>query len=228
MASFTFETKLPIPISAKELQERIKSLFAIKDALDSEIETLIGRKADHSGNLYHCLRCDYKWNSRLMRRPNGCPKCRTKKFDQKPAYTYEEKLKRKQEVLAKRDQYVESFKAYTKQTEEDLRHPPISLPSLTGNPPPMPHSVLTRQVSSEADSIQNVALTPPPVAPMSLRERLAQMSKGGDALRLPSQETIMTGQLSNGAAADGAHPEQNESASEDELMEAINGENDVT
>jgi len=205
MASFTFETKLPIPISAKELQERIKSLFAIKDALDSEIETLIGRKADHSGNLYHCLRCDYKWNSRMMRRPTGCPKCRTKKFDQKPAYTYEEKLKRKQDLEAKRVPVVSST--------------PIP-------PAPMAHSVLTRQVSLESDSIQNVALTPPPTAPMSLRERLAQMSKREWAIDVEASARLNE----NNKDGEILIPIQKSAAaqSEDELMEAINGDNDVT
>jgi predicted Zn-ribbon and HTH transcriptional regulator len=221
MAYFTFNTNIPLPRTAEELQDRIKSLFAIRTELDREIESLMGVKAE-AAKPYHCVRCDYKWKSRLAHRPKMCPRCRIKKFDRPPLYTYEEKIQRKKELLAEKEKVV---------------------------PSPMPHSVLTRSldypnaptypVSTEADSIQNVSLTPPPVPmkflkdnipmgdkpTMSLRERLAMMSKGGDDLRLPSQEmTTTTGQLSNGAAADGAHLESNESATEEELLETINGD----
>jgi len=192
MPSFTFSTRVPIPNTAKELQDRLKSLFIIKDELDREIETLIGRKADHAGNLYHCLRCDYKWNSRLMRRPNGCPKCRTKKFDIQPAYTYEEKLRRKQERLARNEEYLVKKWA--------VPQPP--------DPGPLPHSVLTRSISEEP-----IALTPPPAPdrPLSLRERLAQLAaQPPPEPQAPAPEPVIV------------------EASEDQLVEAINGEDDAT
>jgi len=74
----------------------------------------------------------------------------------------------------------------------------------------MPHSVLTRQVSSKSDSIQNVALTPPPTAPMSLRERLAQMKSQPPVEVAPTPEPVVV------------------ESSDDELVEAINGESEAT
>jgi len=221
MAYFTFNTNIPLPRTAEELQDRIKSLFAIRTELDREIESLMGVKAE-AAKPYHCVRCDYKWKSRLAHRPKMCPRCRIKKFDRPPLYTYEEKIARKKELSEQRDQYKESFEAYVKQTGEELRHPPIEIPSLA----PMPHSVLTRQISTEADSIQNVMLTPPPEPdrPLSLRERLA-MLKSQSATESESDTPFplnLSG--SNGAATDGAHLESNESVTEDELMEAINGD----
>ena len=213
MAYFTFNTNIPLPNTAQELQDGIKSLFAIRTELDREIESLMGCKAE-AAKPYHCVRCDYKWKSRLAHRPKMCPRCRIKKFDTPPIYTYEEKIQRKKELLAEKEKV---------------------------SPSPMPHSALTRQVyvesavprvSVEADSIQNVMLTPPPEPdrPLSLRERLA-MLKSQSATESESDiicaEMKPTGQsvlLSNGAAADGAHLESNESATEEELLETINGD----
>jgi len=222
MAYFTFNTNIPLPRTAEELQDRIKSLFAIRTELDREIESLMGVKAE-AAKPYHCVRCDYKWKSRLAHRPKMCPRCRIKKFDRPPLYTYEEKIARKQEQLT-RDRV----------TEELPKEVPIVIPA------PMPHSVLTRsldypgapatQISTEADSIQNVMLTPPPEPdrPLSLRERLA-MLKSQSATESESDTPFplnLSG--SNGAATDGAHLESNESVTEDELMDVINGESDVT
>ena len=207
MAYFTFNTNIPLPNTAQELQDRIKSLFAIRTELDREIESLMGCKAE-AAKPYHCVRCDYKWKSRLAHRPKMCPRCRIKKFDTPPIYTYEEKIQRKKELLAEKEKV---------------------------SPSPMPHSALTRQVyvesavprvSVEADSIQNVMLTPPPEPdrPLSLRERLA-MLKSQSATESESDTPFplnLSG--SNGAATDGAHLESNESVTEDELMEAINGD----
>jgi len=196
MAYFTFNTNIPLPRTAEELQDRIKSLFAIRTELDREIESLMGVKAE-AAKPYHCVRCDYKWKSRLAHRPKMCPRCRIKKFDRPPLYTYEEKIARKQEQLT-RDRVA----------EELPKEVPIVIPA------PMPHSVLTRQISTEADSIQNVMLTPPPEPdrPLSLRERLAQMKSQPVQQFEPTPEpepVIM---------------ESTVEQSEDELMEAINGD----
>jgi len=202
MAYFTFNTNIPLPRTAEELQDRIKSLFAIRTELDREIESLMGVKAE-AAKPYHCVRCDYKWKSRLAHRPKMCPRCRIKKFDRPPLYTYEEKIARKQEQLT-RDRAI----------EELPKEVPIVIPA------PMPHSVLTRQVyvesavprvSVEADSIQNVMLTPPPEPdrPLSLRERLAQMKSQPIQQFEPTPEP---------------EPVIIEQETEDELMEAINGD----
>lgn len=213
MPSFTFETRIELPNTGEELQTRIKSLIAIKDELDREIAILLGRRIDFEpGRPYHCIRCDHKWVSRLPHRPKRCPQCRIKKFDVPPTYTYADRVR---------------------QTSYETREHEVPQA-------PLPHSVISRpQVSVENDSIQNMALTPPPVPgtmnpqPLSLRERLALMSKGGDAqssahnAALPIQQVHSTSakeQELEGAAADGAHLIMNESASEDQLVEAINGD----
>jgi predicted Zn-ribbon and HTH transcriptional regulator len=213
MPSFTFDINLPIPRTAQELQDRLKSLFAIRTELDREIESLMGVKAETS-RLYHCVRCDYKWKSRLAHRPKMCPRCRIKKFETPPIYTYEEKIARKKELLAEKEKV---------------------------SPSPMPHSVLTRSldypnaptypVSTEADSIQNVSLTPPPTPmqflkdnipmgdkpTMSLRERLAQMQKESPPGSFMTTDAIIE-----------SEPVIVEQATEDELMDVINGDTDVT
>jgi len=193
--SFSFKTHLPLPATGQELQDRIKHLFAIREALDQEIETLMGVKAE-TAKLYHCVRCDYKWKSRLAHRPKMCPSCRVKRFDRPPLYTYEEKIARKQELLAK---------------QQAVEQPP----------PPMPHSVLTRsldypdapkyQISTESDSIQNVALTPPPAPdrPLSLRERLEWIKSQPPPVVVVESEPVI---------------EQ----TEEDLMASINGESDAT
>ena len=184
--SFSFKTHLPLPDTGQELQDRIKHLFAIREALDQEIETLMGVKAE-TAKLYHCVRCDYKWKSRLAHRPKMCPSCRVKRFDRPPLYTYEEKIARKKELAAKR----------------------VEVTSSTPVEAPMPHSVLTRQVSLESDSIQNVTLTPPPM-PMSLRERLEWMKTQPPPIPEPTEDLHLK--------------ERFDSPSEEDLMEAINGE----
>jgi len=191
MPSFTFVTRRELPDTAREMQDRIKYLFAIREELDRELELLMGRRDTFEpAKPWHCVRCDYDWRSRLPHRPRQCPKCKAKKFDSPPLYTYAEKVARK---------------------------------AANGKlPPPLAHSVITRQVpppqvSTEADTIQNVALTPPPTpgtmnpVPLSLRERLAQRQ----AMK-PQVEPIMA-------------PEPvTVEATEDELMDVINGEPDAT
>lgn len=188
MPKFTFETKLPLPETAEDLSVRLKHLFAIKDALDKEIEELLGRRTEER-KPYHCVRCGHRWYSRLLRRPLMCPMCRTKRFDEKPAFTYEEKVARKKELEARRAQVVSS----------------TPIPTA-----PMPHSVLTRQVSSENDSIQHVTLAPPPALdrPLTLRERLAQMASQPkpEPEPTPEPEPVIIEQ------------------SDDELVEAINND----
>jgi DNA-directed RNA polymerase subunit RPC12/RpoP len=200
--SFSFKTHLPLPATGQELQDRIKHLFAIREALDQEIETLMGVKAE-TAKLYHCVRCDYKWKSRLAHRPKMCPSCRVKRFDRPPLYTYEEKIARKKEQ--KELVYL----------REKGKRVPVDTP-LEELPPinpmaPMPHSVLTRQISTESDSIQNVALTPPPAPdrPLSLRERLEWMKTQPPPVVVVESEPVI---------------EQ----TEEDLMASINGESDAT
>jgi len=195
MAYFTFNTNIPLPRTAEELQDRIKSLFAIRTEIDREIESLMGCRTE-AAKPYHCVRCDYKWKSRLAHRPKMCPRCRIKKFDRPPLYTYEEKIQRKKELL------LDKAKSAI-QMEQERFEIPVSVA-------PMPHSVLTRQISTEADSIQNVSLTPPPEPdrPLSLRERLAQMQVSQPIPEpTPAPEPVMI-----------------ESATEEELLETINGD----
>jgi hypothetical protein len=160
-----------------------------------------------------------------------CPKCRAKKFDSPPLYTYEEKVARKRERLQQQAQIYDTVQHGGERAgemasirknsghgllPEDRRG--FDSPTVSTS---LPHSVLTRQVSLENDSIQNVTLSPPPVPgtinsqPLSLRERLAYMKMQPVAVAattepIPAPKDVVT------------------EASDDELVEAINGEDDAT
>ena len=212
MPTFTFETRLPMPQTSDELHGRIRALVEIKDELDREIAILQGKRIDFEpGKPWHCVRCDHVWVSRLPGRPRMCPKCKVAKFDSKPRYTYAERAKRRIPRL----DYARA------QAREEIE-----------KTAPLPHSVITRALSPE-DDIGSVALTPPPVPTqptMSLRERLALLKSqpaAGSESDISSTQRTLAG-LTDGAAADGAHPEPNESATEEDLVQAINGETDAT
>jgi len=232
MPSFTFVTRRELPDTAREMQDRIKYLFAIREELDRELELLMGRRDTFEpAKPWHCVRCDYDWRSRLPHRPRQCPKCKAKKFDSPPLYTYAEKVARKQELLARKKLtepdpfYKENYKTYVGVVGDALRN--TKLPEIPSAP--MPHSVITRQVSTEADSIQNVALTPPPIpgtmnpVPLSLRERLKQMQDSKPVGPQPIAE-----QWEKVVKEDPTLGKWPSETTEDELMEAINGEPDAT
>lgn len=207
MPSFTFETRIELPNTGEELQTRIRSLVAIKDELDREIAILLGRRIDFEpGRPYHCIRCNHSWLSRLPTRPKRCPQCRIKKFDVPPLYTYADRVRQQLEPSVQAEARVQA---------------------------PLPHSVISRpvlppQISFENDSIQNMALTPPPVPgtmnpqPLSLRERLAEMSKREWAVNVEASASLNK----NNKDGEVLIPVQKSDAtpSEDQLVEAINGD----
>jgi predicted Zn-ribbon and HTH transcriptional regulator len=209
MPTFTFQTDIHNLETAADLHARLKELFAVKDALDKEIESLIGRRTEER-KPYHCVRCDHKWYSRLLHRPQQCPVCRTKKFDVKPAFTYEEKLARKKERMAKQNQVFNDTVQHGGERAGEIAS--IRKNSGHGLQPedrrgfdsptvstPFPHSVLTRSIPEEP-----ITLTPPPAAPMSLRERLALMASQPKPEPTSAPEPVIVEQ------------------SDDELVEAIN------
>ena len=121
MPLLTFETRLPLPETTKDLQDRLRDLYAIKDELDREIELLTGKRLDFEpGTPWHCLRCDHYWLSRLPHRPRMCPACKTKKFDTRPTFTYAERARKRAEMASGQ---------------------PVQVA-------PLPHSVVTRTVES--------------------------------------------------------------------------------
>jgi predicted Zn-ribbon and HTH transcriptional regulator len=185
------------------MQDRIKHLFAIRDELDKELESLMGRRDTfEAARPWHCVRCSYEWRSRLPHRPRQCPKCKSKRFDTPPLYTYQELVARK---AAKGK---------------------LPLVETVVQPAPLAHSVLSRQVPQitaplEEEPVTSIALTPPPVLPqttMTLRERLAQIRSSAPT---PKQEQ-------SASAATQEEPVVLDSVSEDELVEAINGDLDAT
>jgi predicted nucleic acid-binding Zn-ribbon protein len=214
--TFTFQTRLPTPTTADALQARIRELYLIKDQLDGEIETLMGCRVEFdTGTPYHCVRCDHKWLSKLPHKPRMCPACKVKRFEHPPLWSYADRMKKRPQL---KEREVESAA-------------------------PLPHSVITRDLPPLIPPrVEDITLAPPPVLEpirtptLTLRERLALLNArpqpaAGSESDVPCRETQQTGQselLSNGAAADGAHLAVNESATEDELVEAINGDQDAT
>lgn len=191
MPSYTFETRLPLPDNVEELHAKIRTLAAIKDELDQELELLMGRKVEYNpGQPWHCIRCEHMWLSKLPHRPRMCPRCKVKKFDCRPTFTYAERLRK-----------------------------PKPAPRVDSKPQPaLPHSVRTRDLPSlpPEDDIHSVVLTPPPAPSslpigMTLREKLALMNAVKPKEAQPPPDTISV-----------------EEATEDELVEAINNDDDAT
>jgi hypothetical protein len=148
--TYTFQTKIALPETAIDLQQRIVDLFSIKEALEKEIGNLMGRRVDFEpGRPWNCVRCGHGWLSRLPHRPQKCPRCRAAKFDSQPQYTYERKEKWRE----------------NRPKEQ---------------PAPLPHSVMTRSLTLEDDLAAVTLTPPPALPSlsvgMSLREKLALMN----------------------------------------------------
>src|SRR4029077_6704733 len=216
MPTFTFQTGLPLPLSTEDLHKKVRYFTAIKDAIDRELAVLIGARQDFEpGKPWHCVRCDYTWLSRLPHRPKRCPQCRIMKFDSPPLYTYAERAARKQ--------------ARVQVDRKPSDWPVESVPSL-------PHSVVTRSVAPVMEQdVASVTLTPPPAAPpvMSLRERLAQMNAAKPQSN-PGSYSVDEG-VRWKPIVDPQPVEQPQDlgimeavSTDDELVEAINGEPDAT
>ena len=205
MVEYSFQTRVPLPQTVEELHERIEKLTAVKDALDKELAILLGYKPEwRQGTPWHCLRCGHKWLSRLPHQPKQCAMCKSYKFDTPPRYTYEERVARKKSLKAQLDRAKREF-----EREQKIAAAPL------------PHSVMTRT---------DVAMMIPKPEDNVLSGEKGEIGKGYYRVVPQPVEDISTIELKPPPAPMSLRERlaAMKQASEEELVQAINGETDAT